>query len=73
MLKDKLRHIKNFKSLRGQKIDSSQGVSNHKWLGALHKQKPGKDLCKESAEAKKGNYSIGYSLKLRWLFVIGCP
>lgn len=28
---------------------------------------------RESTGAKKGNYLIGYSLHLSWLFVIGCP
>ena len=39
----------------------------------LYPQEPGKDLYGESAEAKKGNYLIGYSLKPSWLFVIGFP
>ena len=28
---------------------------------------------REGAEAKKGSYLVGSSLKPTWLFVIGCP
>lgn len=40
---------------------------------STHWQEPGRDLYRESAGAKKGNYLIGYSLEAAWLFVIGCP
>ena len=40
-------------------------VPNWKWLGRLYWDR-GK-IEKESTEAEKGNYLIGYSLKLNWL------
>lgn len=39
---------------------------NQKLLGAV------RSLERESAEAKRGNYLIGCSLKPSWLFAIGC-
>lgn len=70
MLKDNLRNIKNFKNLFEQKIYCNQAVSNHKWLGMLSRQEPG-DGHTQSVAAEKGKYSIVYSLKLSWLFVVG--
>ena len=51
LLKDKLRHIENVNNLR--KIDSNGAVSKQKCLGALFNRSQGKDLHRESTEAKK--------------------
>ena len=71
-LKDKLRHIKIFKSSFEQKIDCRGAAPNQKCLGKLSYRSQGKDLHKEGGEVKKGNYLIGYRLEPSWLFVIGC-
>ena len=68
-LRDKLRHVTNFKSLFEQKsIWLWQHQTGSGWEHSTGRS-PGKDPHKESVEAKKGNL-IGYDLKQRWLFVI---
>lgn len=58
VLKDKLKHIKKFKSLFEKKINSNWAVPNGKWLGELHQQQLRQDFCKEDVEAKQGNYLV---------------
>lgn len=73
MLKDNLRHIKNFKSLSEQKlIRIRQHQTGSGWEHSRNKSQ-GKGFYREGAEAKQGSYLICCSLKPSWLFAIGCP
>ena len=67
VLRDKLRQIKNLKSLFGQ-IYLKWAGPDQKWLGAGERLFYG-----EKVEAKQGNYLIGYSVKPDWLFGMGGP
>ena len=53
MLKDKIRHIKNFKSLFEQKPDSYLTVSNQKKLGMLSEQESGDRHIQEDWRQRK--------------------
>lgn len=64
LLKDKLKHVKNGKSLSEQKISLNQVVPNCKWLGSLHQQELEGDFHGEKEESKAGKLLIGYNLKL---------
>jgi hypothetical protein len=59
LLKDKLRHIKNIKSL----YYSNQAIPNQKEKGVLHQQDSGKDFYREQVETKQGNYLIASFVK----------
>lgn len=74
LLKDKLRHIKNCKSLFEQEwVPICRAKPEVSRGGDFANISQGKDWSREGVEAKKGNYLICYSLKLSWLFVIGYP
>lgn len=72
MLQDKLKHIKNFKSL----IERNRfqfGSTKVEVVRDTTYRSPGKDLQRKGVETEKGNCLIGYGLMLSWLLVIGCP
>lgn len=56
LLRGKLRHIKNFKTLFEQKSISTWMAPNRKWLEHSAQQELGPDLQGKGAEAKIGNY-----------------
>lgn len=71
--KNKLRHTKTVKSLFEQRLIR---IRQHQArCGQKHSTDRSQleDLCRENVEAGKVNHLIGYSLKLGWLFGIGCP
>ena len=73
LLKDKLRHIKNLKSLFEKNQFKSLGSAKPEVVNSSPSTRTRGKTYRETEAAKEGNYLIGYSLKPNWLFVVGCP